>query len=128
MLARVSPNNRAYAKNYSGRGIGLDHPPWREFSNFLADMGPRPDGLTLERRDNSKGYSPSNCEWATAKKQVSNTRTAHRLPVGGLSLTATEAAALVGVSVPAVCNRIKKHGLLPTAAWVSSKLEKKDED
>jgi hypothetical protein len=47
---------------------------WRVFENFLADMGVRPAGLTLERVDNSRGYEPSNCKWATYTEQSRNRR------------------------------------------------------
>ena len=48
---------------------------WRgSFAAFLEDMGPRPEGLTLERRDNSRGYEPSNCCWATRAEQSLNKR------------------------------------------------------
>lgn len=127
MRRRVSPNSRFYYRNYAGRGITLEHKPWEKFENFLSDMGDRPDGMSLERIDNSKGYSPGNCKWATMKEQVSNTRVAHRLTVSGVLLTATEAAALIGVSVTAVCNRIKKFGSEHTVAWVESKLGGKHE-
>ena len=45
---------------------------WRLFDNFLADMGERPAGKTLDRIDGSKGYSPDNCRWATPTEQCRN--------------------------------------------------------
>lgn len=58
---------------YGGRGIKVC-PRWRSFYNFMDDMGPRPDGLTLERVNNMAGYGPKNCKWATYTEQANNRR------------------------------------------------------
>lgn len=60
--------------DYGGRGITVCD-RWREsFDWFLADMGPKPLGLSIERLDNDKGYSPDNCVWATKSMQNRNQR------------------------------------------------------
>lgn len=72
MIKRCTdPKHRSYAK-YAGAGITVCA-RWRNFDAFLADMGERPDGLTLDRYPNREGnYEPGNCRWATPKEQVRN--------------------------------------------------------
>ena len=69
--------------DYGGRGITVCD-RWRGpdgFANFLADMGERPAGKTLDRKDNDRGYSPDNCRWATNGEQASNKRNVTLNPV-----------------------------------------------
>jgi hypothetical protein len=66
-----NPKHIAYAR-YGGRGIRVCDEWQHDFPRFFADMGPRPPGLTIERKDNDKGYSADNCRWATYKEQSAN--------------------------------------------------------
>jgi len=73
MLARCTmPTDPRFA-DYGGRGIKVCD-RWLKFDNFLADMGVRPDGLSIERLDNDGNYQLSNCKWATQTEQNRNKR------------------------------------------------------
>lgn len=72
MIARCTSPSHVRWKRYGGRGIKVCK-RWLKFENFLADMGERPEGMTLDRKDVDKDYAPSNCKWSTTKEQARNT-------------------------------------------------------
>lgn len=82
--------------DYGGRGIRVCD-RWETFENFLADMGIRPLGMTLERRDNDGHYEPGNCRWSTTEEQANNKRNNNRLTYQGETLTISEWARKLGV-------------------------------
>lgn len=81
MLDRCNNPSDFDYPNYGGRGIKVC-PEWHSFENFYADMGARPEGLTLERVDNERGYSPDNCVWADRYQQSGNARPVYNSTTG----------------------------------------------
>lgn len=100
----ANPKDHQY-KNYGGRGITVD-PRWLKFENFLADMGAPPAGLSLDRRDNEKGYSASNCRWATPREQANNTRVNRLLEYRGRRQTMAEWNRELGMKRGVLGNRL----------------------
>ena len=92
MLARCLNPGSPEFPYYGGRGIAVCE-RWQGpdgFTNFFADMGPCPSGLTLDRIDNDGPYSPENCRWATATEQQNNKRSNRRVTFKGETHTVAE--------------------------------------
>lgn len=98
MIARcTNPTATSYPR-YGGRGITIC-PAWLgSFTAFMLDMGTRPEGMSLERKDNNGNYDPTNCKWATPIEQAGNTRKTRLIEHNGktlpLSVWAREAGML----------------------------------
>lgn len=97
-IARCTNPNDKNWKNYGARGITVCD-KWRySFVAFLSDVGMKPHkSLSLDRIDNSKGYEPGNCRWATRVEQGRNTRSNRRVSFDGKTLALTEWAECFGV-------------------------------
>jgi hypothetical protein len=97
MRARCNnPKDPSYAR-YGGRGIRVCS-RWNDFSAFLADMGERPHGSSIDRIDNNGDYCPENCRWSTNIEQQNNKRTNRVVEFGGERLTISQWARKLGMS------------------------------
>ena len=104
----TNPKATRYSQ-YGGRGISVCS-RWRVFRNFLEDMGERPEGTTLDRKDPNGDYRPENCRWASTKEQVENTRRIIHVSYDGKEYCLKEACRVAGVSYDVVRKRWRKSG------------------
>jgi len=98
MRSRCNPNNVGThaAKWYADRNVTVCD-RWALFENFLADMGERPEGMTIDRIDTDGNYEPGNCRWATLQEQVRNRKATRFIEYNGEARTASEWGALLGL-------------------------------
>jgi hypothetical protein len=94
MLRRCYRKLNSNYKYYGGNGITVCK-RWHVFVNFYADMGERPDGQWLDRKDLSKGYEPSNCQWDNNK--AFNRRNTNWFEVKGERMPLAHAARRLGL-------------------------------
>ena len=92
---------------YGNRGITVCK-EWLEFENFYRDMGDRPAGMTLERKDNNKGYSKDNCIWATYETQANNKRNNILLSYNGVKLNITQWSKILNIPAQTIRARLKQ--------------------
>ncbi len=92
---------------YGGRGISVCE-RWLAFEPFLADMGIRPHGLSIERIDNNGNYEPSNCKWATQFEQVRNSSHCVMIPIDGVATPIREAAQKLGLSYGSLRKKLEE--------------------
>lgn len=113
MIQRCYNENNPQYKDYGGRGITVCD-RWLEnqegakgFWNFVEDMGEKTKGLTLDRINNSKGYSPENCKWSTRKEQQRNRRNSVFITYNGKTQCAKDWALETGINSTTLWRRYK---------------------
>lgn len=109
MISRCTDvNNKAY-DNYGGRGISVCDEWMISFNAFTDDMGEKPEGFTLDRRNNDKGYTPDNCRWATAVQQSQNRRNSIMVFYKGFIIPLIEKARIDDASYELTYWRLKRN-------------------
>jgi hypothetical protein len=108
MKTRCTNRKAINFDNYGGRGISYDK-QWEHFENFFQDMGyDYKEGLTLERKDNTKGYSKENCKWVTPKEQNENMRCNVYIAYQGDKLSAEVISKMTGLTRATIYHRHRK--------------------
>lgn len=103
-------NPKSHAYNlYGGRGITYCD-KWEIFTGFLADMGERPEGKSLDRIDSNGDYTPDNCRWATQKEQTRNMSRNVVIEYEGKEMTVAELAEYAGINYYTMWGRLFKFG------------------
>lgn len=114
MMQRCTNQNASDYHRYGGRGIQICE-QWGSFENFLADMGVRPEGKTLDRIDNLGNYDPDNCKWSTAQEQQQNKRNCPTIEYQGKRVTVASLATSTGVPIKVLKWRLENQWDLDTA-------------
>lgn len=120
MLTRCNnPNNNRY-QYYGNKGITVCE-RWLIFENFLTDMGERPEGTSLDRIDNNKGYYKENCRWATEITQANNKSTNRFITYKGETYTLKQWGRILGVNSVTISSRLKRGWTLEEAFQVPNR-------
>lgn len=104
----TNPADPFYAR-YGGRGIRVCE-RWRRFENFLVDMGERPAGTTLGRKDSDGDYEPANCQWETQRAQQRNRTNNLLVAFGGETRTLAEWCDRLNLNYHTVHDRLSRGG------------------
>jgi len=107
MIARCTDKRHRYFFHYGARGIWVCDGWIKSFNNFISDMGPS-NGLSLDRIDNSLGYSPENCRWATMHEQQNNRTVTTFITFDGKTLPLAQWARSIGVRVKTLRARLAR--------------------
>lgn len=103
------PPNKDYA-NYGGRGIRVILRWKNSFEEFLKDMGERPPGTTLDRKNTDSDYTPYNCKWSTPTEQSRNRKNVHWVYYRGKMITLGELMAGSKIYPETIRFRVLKRG------------------
>ena len=112
MRARCSNPSLPDFQRYGRRGIAVCD-AWQDFASFRtwAEANGYRDDLTIDRRDNDRGYEPENCRWATLTQQARNKRNTKRYTFNGELLLLSEISERTGFPLPLLAQRVRRDGL-----------------
>ena len=119
MRRRCNNRNSTQFKYYGGRGIKICD-RWNHYEHFLADMGEKPEGLTIERTDNNGDYCPKNCRWATREDQMMNRRNTLFITYRDKTKTLKEWSEDLKIKYSILWKRLYAHGMPIEKAFTMS--------
>lgn len=120
MKDRCSNSKHQSFKNYGGRGI-LVCKRWLKFDNFLKDMGEKPEGLSIDRIKNNRGYYKNNCHWATRNYQSRNKRSNRIITFNGKTQCLSDWARELSLPTVTLWSRIYSYKFPLKKALTSKK-------
>lgn len=107
MIQRCTNPSYLHFHYYGGRGIKVCE-RWMTYENFLADMGDRPNGTSLDRIDVNGNYEPGNCRWATRQQQANNTRRNTMITYAGRTMSISDWSREMSLTKPCISGRLKR--------------------
>lgn len=126
MLARCRNETSSSYASYGAIGITVC-PRWEDFKNFLEDMGEAPEGLTIDRIDNSKGYCKDNCRWADRTTQARNRRSVILITHDGQTKCLAEWCSDLNLNYMRTYHKVRTLGLtIAEVLIMENKVRKED--
>jgi len=120
MRGRCRNQRRPEYGRYGGRGIRVSD-AFETFEAFLAHVGYRPEGTSLDRIDNNRGYEPGNVRWATKRTQMLNRSDNRLITHHGQTLTLTEWSEKTGIAIGTLWRRLHIQRSQPPELFVSTR-------
>ena len=109
MMRRCEWGGTDIYQSYGAVGIRVD-PSWHDFAKFLEDMGERPLKTSIDRIDNTKGYFPGNCRWATNREQATNRSNTIFVNFNGENRKVADLVVELGIGQRSLINRAYRRG------------------
>jgi hypothetical protein len=125
MLSRFRNEKHLQYNDYGGRGITVCE-SWHKFESFLADMGEKPEGMSLDRVDNDQGYFKENCRWADSKTQIRNRRVSPMVEWEGKQVNIAELCEIKGIKWRMVYERMRSGWTIERAINTPSRKKEKN--